>query len=393
MTTKPILIAGAGAAGLSLAVHLLEAGCRRELILVEPRERYRDDRTWCYWHFGGHPFDDCVSHRWSRWRLRAAGREAIGRSPGHPYCHIGGGAFYRAALDRISDAPHVRLELGARVLDHRPASGGGVRVETTSGVVEARYLFDSRHRPAEGGLVQHFAGLFVRSGRDVFDPTTPTLMDFDAVRPTETGEPLPGVHFIYVLPFSRREALVESTLFTPRPLFTDLPAVEKSHFDAADAYLRQRYPDMPFEVVRRESGAIPMARSRGGARRGHPVVPIGTAAGCARPSSGYAFEAIQRTSGAFARAVLRGDDPGTVTVWRRRAQWLDRIFLSFLEHRPDLAPSVFVSLFDRLPGDFMPRFLSDRESIGEVLRMMTAMPAGAFAREWLRVSTAAAPQS
>ncbi|MEO1368231.1 MAG: lycopene cyclase family protein, partial [Acidobacteriota bacterium] len=262
MTTEPILIAGAGAAGLSLAVHLLEAGCRREVILIEPRERYRDDRTWCYWHFGDHPFQHCVSHRWSRWRLRAAGCEAIARSPGHPYCHIGGGTFYRAALDRVRDAPQVRLELGARVLDARPRAGG-VRVETTSGVIDGQYLFDSRPRPASGGLVQHFAGLFVRTRSDAFDPTTPTLMDFDAARPARDGEPSPGIHFVYVLPFSKREALVESTLFTPRSLFTDLSAVEESHLDAADAYLEQRHPDVPFEIVRRESGAIPMAASPG----------------------------------------------------------------------------------------------------------------------------------
>ncbi|MEO1082908.1 MAG: lycopene cyclase family protein, partial [Acidobacteriota bacterium] len=143
-------------------------------------------------------------------------------------------------------------------------------------------------------------------------------------------------------------------------------------------------------------GAIPMALPRPPAtgRAGRPPagVPIGTAAGCARPSSGYAFEAIQRTSAALTDAVMRGRDPGRVRVWRRRALWLDRIFLSFLEYRPELAPGVFMALFEKLHDDFMPRFLSDRESAGEALRMLTAMPAGIFIREWMRVQTAAVPR-
>ncbi|MEO1088572.1 MAG: lycopene cyclase family protein, partial [Acidobacteriota bacterium] len=165
MTSKPLVIAGAGAGGLSLAVHLLEAGCRRDLVLIEHRERYGNDRTWCYWHFGDHPFRHCVSHRWSRWRLRSAGREVVGGSTRHAYCHLSGAAFYRAALDRIQAAPGVRLELGTRVLDARPESGGGVRIETTAGAVDGQILFDSRPQPAADGLVQHFAGLFVRTRR------------------------------------------------------------------------------------------------------------------------------------------------------------------------------------------------------------------------------------
>ncbi|MEM1176713.1 MAG: lycopene cyclase family protein [Acidobacteriota bacterium] len=399
MTTKPVVIAGAGAAGLSLAVHLLDSGWTDPLVLVEPREHYRDDRTWCYWHFGDHPFEGCVSRRWRRWRLRAADRDVVSGSTQHPYCHIRGGDFYDHALERLRSHRQVHLELGARVIDVEDKADG-VRVETTGGVIDGRYLFDSRPTPVADGLIQHFAGLFVRAEADVFDPSTPTLMDFQAIRPTVDGVPLTGVHFIYLLPFSAREALVESTLLTPRDEFSGLASVETGHVNAALAYLERDYPAAHVAVLRRERGAIPMAipaevRSTPSPdfpkRRSHrpsAVIPIGTAAGCARPSSGYAFDAIQRTSGAMARALTLGHDPRDVQVWRRRARWLDRIFLSFLESRPELAPSVFTSLFDHLPGDLMPRFLSDRESIPEVIRMMSAMPVGVFTREWLRVQTA-----
>lgn len=384
MSQLPLLIGGAGAAGLSLAVHLLERGVRRRILLFDPRQRYSDDRTWCYWHFDSHPFEACVSHRWHRWRVAAPGREAVTGSANHPYCHIRGEDFYRYARELIDAAPNVEQHLGVSVLGVS-ADGDRVQAETTGGTVAGDFFFDSRPPRPGRGLVQHFAGLFVETPAPVFTPGTVTLMDFAVPA-------LPGVAgpcFMYLLPFSSRQALVESTAFSPWKQHP--PGGGRSaatHRAAVEAYLERHHPGIRYEVRAEERGEIPMAVLP--APAGGRILPIGTAAGCARASSGYAFDAIQRTSRDMADAVCRGADPSRVQIWRRRARWLDRIFLSFLEHRPELAPRVFASLFGRLSGDVMPRFLSDRESAIDVLRVMTAMPTGVFAREWLRTQGATA---
>ena len=57
-------------------------------------------------------------------------------------------------------------------------------------------------------MLQHFVGWEVKAAAGAFDPTTAILMDF---RCDQTR----GMHFIYCLPFSDQEALIESTLFSP----------------------------------------------------------------------------------------------------------------------------------------------------------------------------------
>src|SRR5690606_29518390 len=58
VTDADIVIVGAGLAGLSTAVHLLERGpADRHLTLVDPRTDFGRDRTWCSWALEPHPFE------------------------------------------------------------------------------------------------------------------------------------------------------------------------------------------------------------------------------------------------------------------------------------------------------------------------------------------------
>merc|ERR1711871_640800 len=76
--------------------------------------------------------------------------------------------------------------------------------------IKGDLVFDSR--PAEfpsNLLIQHFEGFVVTSKKDVFDEKIVILMDFRCDQSR-------GIHFIYLLPFSKRKALVESTMFSKK---------------------------------------------------------------------------------------------------------------------------------------------------------------------------------
>ncbi|MEM6454352.1 MAG: lycopene cyclase family protein [Acidobacteriota bacterium] len=389
MNRDPIVIGGGGCAGLSLAVHLLEAGVDdRPIILIEPRTDYVRDRTWCLWALEPHPFSACVRHRWHRWRVAApiANGETIASSAAYAYEHIPADVFYDEALARLRAAPNVTLRLGERVLDV-DAGAQHVDVRTDSDdVLRADLFFDSRPpTPTPGALLQHFRGWFVRADAPVFDPTTATLMDF---QPTDDPS---EIRFAYLLPFSAREALVEMTCISTRPHASAV-------YDAAiRAYLDRAYGLRDVTVTGEESGVIPMTLGLGARarrqRRQQPgrAVPIGTPAGCVRASSGYAFLAIQRTSAHLARAVRAGVPPTPPRAWRRRARFLDRVFLSFLRHRPERAPAMFAAMFRRVPADHLVRFLADSDTPRDLLDVIWAMPKADFTREWLRTLRHTAP--
>ena len=148
------------------------------------------------------------------------------------------------------------------------ASVTGAVAETDRGTLFARLLADSRPPDlrslmgpgalgsGSGGsereplLLQHFLGWSVRTERPVFSPETATLMAFGeegAAAASAHG----GVHFTYVLPRSRYEALVEDTFFSAARL------PDEAYRENLRVFLRERGAGAA-TILDEERGVIPM---------------------------------------------------------------------------------------------------------------------------------------
>lgn len=380
MKDAELLIVGAGCAGLSLAWHLVEHGLGgRRLLLVDPRTTHGRDRTWCFFDVVPHPFEAQVSHRWERWRLRSASDApwVERRGPGLRYVHLPSDAFYARVLERLRATDGVELRLGVSV-DAVADEGHGVELHTDAGVLRGDLAFDSRppsllamKEPGEVALLQHFVGWEIEVEDDRFDPGLATLMDF-GVPQTD------GVHFFYVLPLSPRRALVEATWFG-----THVPDEER-YARAIEAYLRERLDVERWTLRRREQGVIPMSTAPARARRSERIYRIGLLGGLAKPSTGYAFLAIQAFSAGLARRLRHHErpEPPAPRPWRSRFQ--DRVFLSYLSRYPEQAPETLVGLFERVEPRILARFLNDRASITEGIEVMRSMPILRMAAEMMR---------
>ena len=383
-----VIIAGAGLSGLSLAVALLDAGLpdNARIVLVDPRETLSGaDRTWCFFDLVPHAFESAITHRWSRWRVRNGAVEVLRFAPGIAYCRIPGERFYELALERLAVAgQRVELVLGVTV-ENLEDRGAHVDVHTSAGVLRARLAMDSRPpslmRAADDGkdvhLLQHFRGRVVRSTQPVFEVDTATLMDFDVSQAY-------GIHFIYVLPFDAHTALVESTFFTERPL------PDAVYEAAIETWLARRRPGVVFQTISHESGVIPMTTEPFDAWPSPRIVRIGTAGGHVKPSSGYAFLAVQRFVREFAPRVvsaLRAGGCAEPPAARNpRTVALDTIFLSYLRSRPERAPDTFYRLFERVPPAVLARFLSDTGTLGDDLTVMRTSDSPRLALEAIRAT-------
>ena len=383
-----VIIAGAGLSGLSLAVALLDAGLPEDarVVLVDPRETLSGaDRTWCFFDLVPHAFESAITHRWSRWRVRNGAAEVLRSAPGISYCTIPGERFYELALERLAAAgQRIELVLGVTV-EHLEDRGAHVDVHTSAGVLRARLAMDSRPpsltRAADDGndvnLLQHFRGRVVRSTEPVFEADTATLMDFDVSQAD-------GIHFIYVLPFDAHTALVESTFFTERPL------PDAVYEAAIDTWLTRRLPGVVFQTISHESGVIPMTTEPFDAWPSPRIVRIGTAGGHVKPSSGYAFLALQRFVRAFAPRVVSALRAGSCAeppaARSPRTTALDTIFLSYLRSRPERAPDTFYRLFERVPPAVLARFLSDTGTLADDLTVMRTSDSPRLALEAIRAT-------
>lgn len=376
----PILILGGGLAGLSLAVHCLRHGVTRPITVLEPRTAYTGDRTWCFWDTDDHPFRDAVAQRWWQWRVTPADGDPITcASQRYAYCRLPAESFYDAALRMLRDAANVTLVQGVTVRDLWSESGGWLTAVTDQGPYRAPLVFDGRP-PGPGSwplnghpfMWQDFLGWRVQAPAGTFDPATPDLMDFRTT-------PRDDVRFLYVLPFSDREALLEATVFTTAPAGHD---AHQGHLRAA---LSARCGALT-AITATEHGRIPMTTAPPPAPRWPNVVPIGTRAGAPRGSTGYAFLAIQRHAAKLAARVAAGR-PGPAPMRPAHIDVLDRIFLTRLQLDPAGAPGLFARMFGRVGADRMVRFLTETGGLADHAAVIGALPTLPF----LRAAAAAYP--
>jgi lycopene beta-cyclase len=356
-----VAILGGGLAGLSLAVRLAEprfAGLR--LLVVEPRVTYRRDRTWSYWTVRPHPFADCVAMSWPQWAVAGGGKPVVRASTGLRYESIQADTFYARALARLQAAPDVTLRLGCMASAEEDSDA--VRIRFAEQTVLAQCAFDTR--PPRGGcrqgLTQLFGGQEIETESPVFDPGTAMLMDF---RCEQSG----AAHFTYVLPYTAQRALVEDTWFAPAGF------QPPDHRGAIRQYMQTRHGTGRYRVVFEESGALPMDPAFQ-PRTGRRLLPFGVAGGATRPSTGYAFAAIQAQCDGAASALAAGRLPQAAGPRPGIVRMMDHVLLDLLARRPDLAPRVFSALFARCEPSALVRFLNDLATPADLVAVAAAIP-------------------
>ncbi len=391
MKVADVLILGAGCAGTSLAHYLEDFGYAGKVVLLDSRTKFDREQRWCSWAKLPAPLAPLARKSWQNWTVGDERTSTTRTSENFSYQQIYAPDFFRHFHTRWRNLETpVELHLGAkagRVEEKRDF----VEVETNGETWRANLVFDARHR---GGanfvnaentngvyLRQTFLGWKVEFSRDVFDDQTATLMDF---RTAQTD----GVNFIYVLPYSDREALVESTSFNVKP------TIWGSHLNAVTKYIGENFGE-DYDIKAEESGELPMTTARLPAKSSERLFSIGIAGGAARPSSGYAFHRIQRQTSDIARAIIEAREiPQTFAP--RKYDFFDAVFLEALVHHPAAAADCFLRMFERVAPDSLIRFLSDESSYSDDLAVINALPKMRFgAAVWqnLRRSFAARNES
>lgn len=374
MSTDPaLLILGGGCAGLSLAMQLAALGrdCPRTVI-IEPRTEYANDRTWCFWGSAAVPLADLSCHQWSTMMVRAGRRIAFVDCAATPYRMIAAGDFYAAAQRAIAGNARITIAPGERVTAAPVRQGGRWQVTTDRASYAADTVVDTRPgAPAEQGgatLWQSFSGIEIDCDGAVFDPDCVDLMDFSLADPDR-------IQFTYVLPLSAQRALIEVTVFDAMPLTAADLAASLALAVAA------RVHGLPYRIRRSEQGILPMGIVPTGVPHDPTYVRAGLGHGGARPSSGYAFQRIQRWAGQCAARVAAGLPLQGHVADPFLLQAMDQLFLSVLQSQPASAPALFVALFGQADGARVLRFLSDEGSLADYLGLIAALPARPFLQQ------------
>ena len=363
-----IIIAGSGAAGLSLAYHLVRSPLRdRSILLIDQDAKERNDRTWCFWARRPTLFDDIVHRSWNRLLVAGEGFSTALDLGAYRYQMVRGIDFYHFARQAVATQPNVEFLRGH--VDRIDDGEQGARVLVDGRTYAATWVFDSlfrwpRCRPDRAhyhSLRQQFTGWEIETPHAVFDPRVPTLLDFRTPQPQ-------GLRFLYVLPLSVRQALVEYVLCGP------VPSRQEACERAVRTYLSDVLRLDEYRIVREEHGITPLTDWPFPRRAGAHIMTVGVKGGRIKPSAGYAFTRMQQDAAAIVRSLLEQGHPFQVPASPRRYRYFDAVMLDIIERHSAWAVTIFTALFRRNPAERILRFLDEVATPGENALMIPSLP-------------------
>jgi lycopene beta-cyclase len=240
-------------------------------------------------------------------------------------------------------------------------------------------VFDSVYRPSEyelkhHNLLQHFKGWHLKVEKPIFDPEHPTMMNFQIAQHNEC-------RFVYVLPFSETEALVEFTVFGPNLM------EQSAYDDQLKDYLKNALQLTNYEIVAEEFGVIPMSDQPMTQNPAPHVIRIGTSGGYVKASSGYTFTRTQKYLQQLVQQ-LADKQVSVATLQVRKSSrfdFYDTVLLNIMQHNKYPSDKIFTRLFRYNPAASVFRFLDEDSHLLQDIRLMVTLPIFVFSKAALSV--------
>ena len=371
MNRYDYIVAGAGAAGLSLLTHLINSGqfSNKKILLVDRAPKNQNDRTWCFWEKDAGPFESIVYKSWSSmWFYGDDGSSKLHDISPYRYKMIRGIDFYQYCFNLLAKQPNIsiRYDFVESVFSNEHESYIIINNEK----IYAEYIFTSINPPNhEIGndyfLWQHFKGWFIHAEKERFNPAEATLMDFSIDQHNDT-------RFVYVMPFTRNEALVEYTVFSDNKLS------DEAYNDGLKEYCEQKLflNTNEYSITSEEFGMIPMTNHKFPVSHNN-IYYIGGAGGKTKASSGYTFRNIQKHSEALVNALKNNNTPH-IQHPGKKFSFYDSVLLKILVEKRLSGSHIFTKLFNNNKMNEVFKFLDDETSISEDLKLISSLPKSQF---------------
>ena len=363
------IIAGSGCAGLSLLYRILKDPqlCKKNVLVVDKEQKDTNDRTWCFWEKGNGLFESIVTHQWKTLEFLSDDFERKFDMSEYRYKMIQGIDFYNFVLDFAKQFKNVTF--ASENITAITSLGDLAEISTENTKYQANYVFNSTNifypkMDTENSLLQHFEGWVIKTTAPVFDKNVGRLMDFRLSQKH-------GATFMYVLPTSETEALVEYTLFTEKVL-------EKEQYKTAlKEYIQEYLQIEEYEVLHTEFGIIPMSLAKFSRKVPNEkcIINLGTAGGFTKASSGYTFQFVQKHTENIIKLLQLGKHPNPQLSFRDKMyQWYDRTLLEVILSEKMEGKEVFATIFKNREIETILAFLGNESSVWEDMKVMSCLP-------------------
>lgn len=378
------IFTGTGLASLMTVYKMILSGKfpDKSILLLDQDLKKTNNRTWCFWEKEDSIWNSIISKKWD---LALFANENFNRDLAlkpYSYNKINGIDFYNFVFDEISKQSNITF-LNEKVTDINELETH-VFVGTEENRYTANYLFNSIYTKAFAErqtkypvLQQHFIGWFVKTENEIFTPEKATFMDFSVEQKGNT-------RFMYVLPTSKTEALVEYTLFSEKLLSSE------EYESEIQKYL-EKLGVNEFQLIEKEQGSIPMTCYPFWKKNTKRVLNIGTAGGWTKASTGYTFKNSDKKSSQLIEFLSDTfpDDSELINMKKfhkkSRFWFYDLLLLDILYRHSELGSSIFSSLFKKGNPKLIFKFLDEETSLLEDLQVILKCPKIPFIKALFRI--------
>ena len=284
-----MVILGAGLSGLLTAWRCLELNPKLKITLIDANSEIAGDHTWSFnlndidtelqkWV---RPF---IAHQWDAYDVKFPTRQ---RTLNITYC-TGNSETLKSCVRPLIDSGRLSLKLNSRVQD----IGEDIVFLEGGEEIQSALILDARGfepNPERYLGYQKFVGHVIRT-KQPHGVERPIIMD-------ATVPQLGGYRFVYCLPYSDTELLVEDTYYT------DGADMKSQEVDARIRdYIESQLNITSYEVARRETGILPITI----AIKPDVYAPmsIGIRGGYYHAVTGYSFPDAAKVADRLAHQIL-----------------------------------------------------------------------------------------
>ncbi|MBO9582884.1 MAG: lycopene cyclase [Flavobacterium sp.] len=372
------IFTGTGLASLMTVYKMILSGkfSDKSILLLDQDAKKVNDRTWCFWEKEQSVWNSVISKKWNSALFANENFKRDMDLKPYSYNKINSLDFYNFVFDAISNQSNITF-LNEKVTDINELETH-VFVGTEENRYTGNYLFNSIYTKAFAErqnkypvLQQHFVGWFVKTNEEAFNPEEVTFMDFSVEQRGNT-------RFMYVLPTSKTEALVEYTLFSEKLLS------KEEYEKEIEIYLRNLGIEQ-CEILEKEQGSIPMTCYPFWEKNTKRVLNIGTAGGWTKASTGYTFKSSDKKSSHLVSFIQQENFEMKNFHKKSRFWFYDLLLLDILHRHNELGSSIFSSLFKKGNPELIFKFLDEETSWVEDLKVILKCPKLPFIKSLIRV--------
>jgi lycopene beta-cyclase len=327
------IIVGAGCAGLQLAKSLLQlsSDAVQSILLIDASATH-EEKSWCFWYNKDQPYRHLVKKEWDDVKFISDNYATTQSIAPKSYQFINSLDFYNDCIAYFATDSRIEI-LYKTVLEIQPYPQPIVITNTDAFTCDTVFFTNPKlgfKAYPKTTIWQQFLGWTIETEVPTFDDTVATMMDFSI-------DNTKFISFVYVLPFSTTKALVECTIFS------DCLA-EPTYYEAIlGNYIAEKFT-RNYRITAKEYGKIPMQLPPKENALPNNIIPIGTAAGCIKASTGYSFvRAMMHTKEII--SAITNQQVESKRQFKKRFLFYDALFLNIIQQAPNRMKQIFYKLF------------------------------------------------